>query len=102
MTATCDGDEVLWFGLIESQLRHLKDNLEREYGVIEAHIWPVAFTREEISPFTRMWFLAADIHPAYDVAGETGRLRGAVGSQCRQIPPGYQRPSYYSRGNSKD
>ena len=64
ITAGCEGDHLLWFGLIESHLKHLRDHIER--GFVGAWIWPKGFVGENDMPFRKMWFIGLRIPPGCD------------------------------------
>jgi poly(A) polymerase len=68
VTAQCAGDHLIYFGLIESQLRHLRDNLERECGgTTGVWIWPRGFIRLEEMPIRKLWFIGLDMMPGHDI-----------------------------------
>ena len=67
VAGACEFGYATLYGLIESQLRHLKDYLERECGVNAAQVWPIAFNREDDVSVRRMWFLAVEMQSGNNI-----------------------------------
>jgi poly(A) polymerase len=52
-------DQLEWVGLVESKVRHLIGNLERNVHITLAHVNPECFSQLEPEPdkFCTMWFI---------------------------------------------
>jgi poly(A) polymerase len=52
-------DQLEWVGLVESKVRHLIGNLERNIHITLAHVNPECFSQLEPEPdkFCTMWFI---------------------------------------------
>ena len=50
---------LTWFGLIESQIRHLVTNIEKDFGqsLSSARIWPTPATGPTAADAKQLWFI---------------------------------------------
>ena len=57
ISATCQGDSRLWFGAVESKLRHLVSHMMYNHRVETVRIWPQPFMEEGGGSYRQMWIM---------------------------------------------
>ena len=65
-TATMSQLPIQWFGLIESKIRHLANNLEKDCrkNLASARVWPKPFAKkaEKTNTIRQLWFIGLKFH----------------------------------------
>ena len=58
---------LTWFGLIESQIRHLVTNIEKDFShsLSSARIWPTPATGPTAADAKQLWFIGLGFHQGY-------------------------------------
>lgn len=70
-SSNTEEDQLEWYGLVESKVRHLVGNLERE-AIELAHVWPKTYPSQEPGKEKTCcyWFVGLQLKPLKDTDGK--------------------------------